>query len=124
MAPAATAETMRRFRAEGRMPVPDAAWREATALFHGKSVFNGAPTEQVVEEARDWAMNVYLPALMQGNALTGERRATVRRDLARYTGISEAFIERADLRTRRDRLCQPSRRQRGGRPQCHPCIRQ
>src|SRR4051794_24636587 len=33
--PEATAETMRRFRAEGRMPVPDAAWRRATALFHG-----------------------------------------------------------------------------------------
>ncbi|MDB5374340.1 MAG: threonine synthase [Belnapia sp.] len=32
---AATAETMQRFRAEGRMPVPDAAWREATALFRG-----------------------------------------------------------------------------------------
>jgi threonine synthase len=32
---AATAETMRRFRAEGRMPVPDAAWRDATALFRG-----------------------------------------------------------------------------------------
>jgi threonine synthase len=31
----ATAETMRRFRAEGRMPVPDAAWRQATALFQG-----------------------------------------------------------------------------------------
>ena len=32
---AATAETMRRFRAEGRMPVPDAAWARAAALFHG-----------------------------------------------------------------------------------------
>jgi threonine synthase len=32
---ARTAETMARFRAEGRMPVPDAAWREATRLFHG-----------------------------------------------------------------------------------------
>ena len=31
----ATAETMRRFRAEGRMPVPDAAWRNATQLFRG-----------------------------------------------------------------------------------------
>ena len=27
--------TMERFRAEGRMPVPDAAWREATKLFRG-----------------------------------------------------------------------------------------
>jgi threonine synthase len=33
--PRATAGQMRRFRAEGRMPVPDAAWREATALFRG-----------------------------------------------------------------------------------------
>ncbi len=32
---AATAGTMRRFRAEGRMPVPDAAWTSATALFRG-----------------------------------------------------------------------------------------
>ncbi len=30
----ATAETMRAFRESGRMPVPDAAWREAAALFH------------------------------------------------------------------------------------------
>ena len=32
---AATAETMTRFRAEGRMPVPDAAWRRATEIFSG-----------------------------------------------------------------------------------------
>jgi threonine synthase len=31
----ATRDAMQRFRAEGRMPVPDAAWREATALFRG-----------------------------------------------------------------------------------------
>jgi threonine synthase len=31
----ATAETMRRFRAEGRMPVPDPAWKTATELFRG-----------------------------------------------------------------------------------------
>jgi len=31
----ATAETMTRFRAEGRMPVPDAAWKRATELFTG-----------------------------------------------------------------------------------------
>jgi threonine synthase len=32
---ALTAETMRRFRAEGRMPVPEAAWRAARALMPG-----------------------------------------------------------------------------------------
>ncbi len=31
----ATADAMRRFRAEGRMPVPDTAWRIATQLFRG-----------------------------------------------------------------------------------------
>jgi len=31
----ATAETMRRFRAEGRMPVPDAAWKRASGQFAG-----------------------------------------------------------------------------------------
>jgi threonine synthase len=30
----ATARTMAEFRASGRMPVPDAAWREARSLFH------------------------------------------------------------------------------------------
>ena len=33
--PAATEAQMLRFREQGRMPVPDAAWRKATALFHG-----------------------------------------------------------------------------------------
>jgi threonine synthase len=32
---AATAKTMRRFRAEGRMPVPDQAWRTACQIFRG-----------------------------------------------------------------------------------------
>lgn len=85
----------------------------ATAMFHGKSVFTGAPTEQVVAEARAWAMDVYLPALMQGNALTGERRATIRRDLARYTGLSEAFLDRADLRVTPSRFYKELLRDRG-----------
>ncbi len=32
---AATADAMARFRAEGRMPIPDAAWKRASAVFHG-----------------------------------------------------------------------------------------
>lgn len=85
----------------------------ATSMFHGKSVFTGAPTEQVVAEARAWAMDVYLPALMQGNALSGERRATIRRDLARYTGLSEAFLDRADLRVTPSRFYKELLRDRG-----------
>ena len=35
---AATAEAMRRFRAEGRMPVPDAAWRQVATQFAGHTL--------------------------------------------------------------------------------------
>jgi carboxypeptidase C (cathepsin A) len=85
----------------------------ATSMFHGKSVFTGAPTEQVVAEARAWAMDVYLPALMQGNALSVQRRDTIRRDLARYTGLSEAFLDRADLRVTPSRFYKELLRDRG-----------
>ena len=36
--PLATARSMAAFRAQGAMPVPDAAWRRATTLFHGFSL--------------------------------------------------------------------------------------
>ena len=37
-----TAEVMEVFRTTGRMPVPDAAWREATALFRGVALNDAA----------------------------------------------------------------------------------
>jgi threonine synthase len=54
---AATAETMRRFRAEGRMPVPDAAWRRATALFKG---FRLDDAGTLAEIRRLWTAAGYL----------------------------------------------------------------
>ncbi|MBI0536202.1 threonine synthase [Roseomonas sp. KE2513] len=45
---ARTAATMRAFRETGAMPVPDAAWREATALFRAHAVSD----EETVEEMR------------------------------------------------------------------------
>ena len=44
---AATAETMRRFRAEGRMPVPEAAWRRATELFRGVALDDEATLAEI-----------------------------------------------------------------------------
>ncbi len=68
-----------------------------TALFHGKTAHPGG-TAALATEARVWATGPYLAALMQGNALDDATRATVRRDLARYTGLSEAYLDRANLR--------------------------
>ena len=53
----ATAETMTRFRAEGRMPVPDAAWKRATELFQGFTLSD----EGILEEIRRlYAESAYL----------------------------------------------------------------
>ena len=57
-----------------------------------------ASVEAFVEEARRFAIGPYLHALVQGSALGAEERAAVRRELARFTGLSEGFLERADLR--------------------------
>jgi threonine synthase len=44
---AATAAAMARFRAEGRMPVPDPAWRRATALFRAAAVDDTATLAEI-----------------------------------------------------------------------------
>lgn len=54
---AATAAAMQRFRAEGRMPVPDAAWREATALFRGFTLDDDGTIEEI---RRLWQGQQYL----------------------------------------------------------------
>ncbi|MGH7057271.1 MAG: threonine synthase, partial [Acetobacteraceae bacterium] len=53
----ATAAGMRKFRASGRLPVPDAAWRSLGRLFRGFALDDGA-TER--EMARTWRASRYL----------------------------------------------------------------
>ena len=53
---AATAATMRAFRDTGRMPIPDAAWRTATALFRGIAVSD----EDTIAEMRRLHAQGYL----------------------------------------------------------------
>lgn len=68
----------------------------ATALYHGKAT---APSvEAFVEEARQWAIGPYASALLKGQDLQGEERAAIRRELARFTGLSETYLDSADLR--------------------------
>jgi carboxypeptidase C (cathepsin A) len=49
-------------------------------------------------EVEKWASTEYLEALQQGDALSGPARQSVIDGLARYTGLSKAFIERNNLR--------------------------
>ena len=51
--------------------------------------------------------------LLQGSALGAEERAAVRRELARFTGLSEAYLEQADLRVTPSRFYKELLRDRG-----------
>ena len=83
----------------------------ATALYHGKA---SAPSvEQFVEEARQFAIGPYASALLKGQKLPTEERAAIRSQLARFTGLGEAYLERADLRVTPDRFYKELLRDRG-----------
>jgi carboxypeptidase C (cathepsin A) len=69
-----------------------------TAWFHNKVADKPADVAAWAAEARAFASGPYLTALMKGNALAGEERASIRKQLARFTGLSEQFLENADLR--------------------------
>ena len=83
----------------------------ATALYHGKA--QAESVEAFVEEARRYARGPYAHALLQGQALPAEERAAVRRELARFTGLSEAYLEQADLRVEPGRFYKELLRDRG-----------
>ena len=83
----------------------------AAALYHGKA---SAPSvDAFVQEARQFAIGPYASALLKGQALSPEERASVRRQLARFTGLSETYLEEADLRVTPDRFYKELLRDRG-----------
>ncbi len=83
----------------------------ATALYHGKA--SASSVEQFVEEARQWAIGPYAAALLKGQKLQGDERAQIRRELSRFTGLSETFLENADLRVTPGRFYKELLRDRG-----------
>ena len=83
----------------------------ATALYHGKA---SAPSvETFVEEARRFAIGAYGAFLLKGQMASAEERASVRKELARFTGLSEQYLENADLRVTPYRFYKELLRDRG-----------
>jgi carboxypeptidase C (cathepsin A) len=72
----------------------------ATAWYHHKLAadLQAKTVEQVTDDAKRWATMEYQPALVMGERLTGERRAAIVKQLARYTGLSEQFVSDNDVR--------------------------
>ncbi len=70
----------------------------ATAWFHDRVSPRPADLESFLDEAREFCIDELLPALFRGNTLDAASRARVRDGLARFTGLSPDYIERANLR--------------------------
>ncbi|HEX8262944.1 MAG TPA: peptidase S10 [Allosphingosinicella sp.] len=85
----------------------------AAAYHHGKAPADAGTLEGFVQEARDFAAGDYATALIKGQKLQGEERAAIRRRLARFTGLSESFLEAADLRVSDQRFYKELLRDRG-----------
>ena len=69
-----------------------------TAWYHNKVADKPANVADFAAEARAFASGDYLLALMKGSRLSGEERASIRKRLSRFTGVSETYLENADLR--------------------------
>ena len=72
----------------------------ASAWYHQKlpADLQRRPLKQVLQEVEKWVMNDYSQALLKGDRLEGQERQTTIRNLSRYTGLSENFIDQANLR--------------------------
>lgn len=77
----------------------------ATAFFHDRLAPElQADLRATLAEVEAFALGEYASALLQGANLAPERRAAVVDQLARYTGLSAAYLERCELRIRDDRF--------------------
>ncbi|PIF00238.1 MAG: carboxypeptidase [Maribacter sp.] len=70
----------------------------ATAWYHDKVADKPADVYQFLDEIRSFTENEYTPALFKGNQLPLDEKQEIASKLATYTGTSEAFWLKAELR--------------------------
>ena len=71
----------------------------ATAWYHKKLPPDlQADEKKALAEAENFALGDYTHALMQGGALPEAEHAAIVKELARLTGLSEDYVDRANLR--------------------------
>lgn len=84
----------------------------ATAWYH--NVLQPKRTlKEWLKEAEEFALGDYAKALLKGDALTKEERADIVKRLSYYSGISEQFIERSNLRINDQHYFKELLRERG-----------
>jgi carboxypeptidase C (cathepsin A) len=86
----------------------------ATAWYHGRLAADlQQDLRNTLAEVEAFALNQYTLALMQGDALPPEARQMIVQTLARYTGLTETYIERTNLRINIHRFTKELRRDEG-----------
>jgi len=85
----------------------------ATAWYHDKVENKPERLEDFVEQARQFALNDYALALLKGERLGAREKASVRKKLARFSGLSEAYLKRTDLKIHAFRYMKELLRDRG-----------
>ncbi|MBX7493659.1 peptidase S10 [Qipengyuania sp. 1NDW9] len=83
----------------------------AAAYYHGK--VQASSVEAIAEEARQFAIGPYATALLKGQDLPAAERVAVRAELARLTGLSETYLDQANLRVTSQRFYKELLRDRG-----------
>jgi len=79
----------------------------ATAWYHKKlpAELQSKPVAEFLREVEAFAGGAYASALGRGDALPAAERQAVVKTLARYTGLSETYLDEADLRIEIQRFC-------------------
>lgn len=72
----------------------------ATAWYHKRlpSDLQALPLAEMLAQVEAFVMGAYALALLQGSALPAEQRAIITAKLARFTGLSQDYVELSDLR--------------------------
>lgn len=78
----------------------------ATAWYHKKlpEAIQKKELTVLLQEAREFAVNEYLPALIKGNTLGKEQVESIARKMSALTGLSAAYLNNSNLRVRHDRF--------------------
>jgi carboxypeptidase C (cathepsin A) len=86
----------------------------ATAWYHGRLPDDlQADLDAALAEAEAFAAGEYTLALMEGDALSEDRRGQIMAKLARYTGLEPGYIEKSNLRIEIMRFVKELLRDRG-----------
>jgi carboxypeptidase C (cathepsin A) len=87
-----------RFGVGNDMPYPFFLPTYTAAAFHHKKLDRGNNLSTVLEESEQFANGPYVAALRKGNLLTDEERRATAKTMAKFTGLSEDYLTRQNLR--------------------------